>query len=206
MAKRGSRDKDILNLFERAGKNAAHAAGLVEELLGAIPDVRELGDKVRESEQEGDRLTHAILRRLDTAKKPFVDAAELHALASTVDDVVDHAEEAADMIGRYKIEAPMEQASELAAVLAEAAAEVAGALKDLRKGDDITSRIVEIHRLENEGDRVSRAGLGSLFAGGIDPMVVIRWKDVYDSLERAVDACEGVANELETLTLRRRSG
>ena len=139
-------------------------------------------------------------------KKPFVDAAELHALASTVDDVVDHAEEAADMIGRYKIEAPMEQASELAAVLAEAAAEVAGALKDLRKGDDITSRIVEIHRLDNEGDRVSRAGLGSLFAGGIDPMVVIRWKDVYDSLERAVDACEGVANELETLTLRRRSG
>jgi uncharacterized protein Yka (UPF0111/DUF47 family) len=65
---------------------------------------------------------------------------------------------------------------------------------------------VEIHRLENEGDRVSREGLGALFAGGIDPMVVIRWKDVYESLEKAVDSCEGVAHALETLTLRRHSG
>lgn len=205
MAKRGSKDKELLSLFERAGQNAAKAAAAVDRLLGGIPDVAELADEVREAEQEGDRITHAILRKLDSAAKPYVDVGDLHTLASAVDDIVDHAEEAADMIGRYGIEAPMIQASELGGVLAESASEVAGALRDLRKGNDLTSRIVELHRLENEGDRISRDGLGALFAGGIDPMVVIRWKDVYESLERAVDACEGVAHALETLTLRRGS-
>ncbi|MSW87359.1 MAG: DUF47 family protein [Actinobacteria bacterium] len=205
MAKRGSRDKELLDLFERAGKNAAAAAVVLDTLLGSIPDVAKLSERVLEAEQEGDRITHAILRKLDTASKPYQDVGDLHTLASAVDDIVDHSEEAADMIGRYGIEAPMVQASELGGILAEAAAEVAGALKDLRKGNDLTSRIVELHRLENEGDRVSREGLGALFAGGIDPMVVIRWKDVYESLEKAVDACEGVAHALETLTLRRGS-
>lgn len=206
MAKRAAKDKELLTLLERAGQNAAGAGALVDRLLGVIPEVQALTDEVREAEQEGDRITHAILRKLDTATKPYSDVSEIHSLASKVDDIVDHMEDAADMIGRYGIEAPMTQASELGGVLAEAAAEVAGALKDLRKGNDITSRIVEIHRLENEGDRVSREGLGALFAGGIDPMVVIRWKDVYESLEKAVDSCEGVAHALETLTLRRHSG
>jgi uncharacterized protein Yka (UPF0111/DUF47 family) len=206
MAKRAAKDKEILTLLERAGQNAAGAGAVVDRLLGAIPDVKKLTAEVLEAEQEGDRITHAILRKLDTASKPYSDVSEIHALASKVDDIVDHMEDVADMIGRYGIEAPMVQASELGGVLAEAAAEVAGALKDLRKGSDITSRIVEIHRLENEGDRVSREGLGALFAGGIDPMVVIRWKDVYESLEKAVDSCEGVAHALETLTLRRHSG
>lgn len=206
MAKRAGRDKEVLTLLERAGQNAAGAGAILDSLLGVIPDVKKLNDEVREAEQEGDRITHAILRKLDTASKPYSDVSEIHSLASKVDDIVDHMEDAADMIGRYGIEAPMTQASELGGVLAEAAAEVAGALKDLRKGNDITSRIVEIHRLENEGDRVSREGLGALFAGGIDPMVVIRWKDVYESLEKAVDSCEGVAHALETLTLRRNAG
>lgn len=200
---RGADDRGLLKLFERAGANAERAAGLMSRLLVAIPDSEGIAAQIVEAEQEGDRITHAILRRLDAPGKPLRDAAELHMLASAVDDIVDHVEEAADAIGRYRIEGPMEQANELGSVLAEAGSEVAGVLSDLRRGNDLASRIVEIHRLENEGDRVSREGLGALFAGGIDPMVVIRWKDVYESLERAVDACEGVAHALETLTLRR---
>jgi len=200
---RGADDRGLLKLFERAGGNAERAAGLMSRLLVAIPDSDGIAAQIVEAEQEGDRITHAILRRLDAPGKPLRDAAELHMLASAVDDIVDHIEEAADAIGRYRIEGPMEQANELGKVLAEAGSEVAGVLADLRRGNDLSSRIVEIHRLENEGDRVSREGLGALFAGGIDPMVVIRWKDVYESLERAVDACEGVAHALETLTLRR---
>jgi len=204
MAKRGIKDDELLDLFERAGKNAAKTGRLVEQLLEAIPDGASLADEVLEAEQKGDRITHGILRRLDTAKKPFDDVAEVHALASAIDDIVDHAEEAADAVVRYRVDAPMEQASALGRILAEAAEEVAGALRDLRRGDDLGSRIVELHRLENEGDRISREGVAALFAGGIDPMVVIRWKDVYESLERAIDACEGVAHALETLTLRAR--
>lgn len=203
MAKRGSDDRGLLKLFERAGANAERASGLMLSLLGSIPDSSGIAAKIVEAEHEGDRLTHAILRRLDEPAKPARDAGELHMLASAVDDIVDHIEEAADAIGRYRIEGPMEQATELGRVLAEAGSEVAGVLVDLRRGDDLGSRIVELHRLENEGDRISREGVGALFAGGIDPMVVIRWKDVYESLERAVDACEGVAHALETLELRR---
>lgn len=205
MARRGIKDSELLELLERAGKNAGKTGRLVEQLLDEIPDAAAMAGEVLEAEQKGDRITHAILRRLDTAKKPFDDGAEIHALASAVDDIVDHAEEAADAVVRYRVDAPMEQASVLGRILAEAAEEVAGALRDLRRGNDLNSRIVELHRLENEGDRVSREGVAALFAGGIDPMVVIRWKDVYESLERAVDACEGVAHALETLTLRARS-
>ena len=206
MAKRGAKDSELLDLFERAGKNAAKTAHLLEQLLGTIPDGSMLAGEVLEAEQKGDRITHAILRRLDMAKRPFPDVGEIHTLASAVDDIVDHAEDAADAIVRYRIEAPMEQATVLGRILSEAAEEVAGALRDLKRGNDLTSRIVELHRLENEGDRVSREGVAALFAGGIDPMVVIRWKDVYESLERAIDACEGVAHALETMTLRARHG
>jgi uncharacterized protein Yka (UPF0111/DUF47 family) len=204
MAKRGAKDSELLDLFERAGKNAAKTAHLLEQLLGTIPDGSLLAGEVLEAEQKGDRITHAILRRLDMAKRPFPDVGEIHTLASAVDDIVDHAEDAADAIVRYRIEAPMEQATVLGRILSEAAEEVAGALRDLKRGNDLTSRIVELHRLENEGDRISREGVAALFAGGIDPMVVIRWKDVYESLERAIDACEGVAHALETMTLRAR--
>ena len=98
----------------------------------------------------------------------------------------------------------MEQALELADVLVGAAEQVAGALTALRRGEDLAPRLVEIHRLENEGDRVSRDAVASLFEGGVDPMVVIRGKDIFDALEAAVDACEKVAHILEGIALRRR--
>jgi uncharacterized protein Yka (UPF0111/DUF47 family) len=122
-----------------------------------------------------------------------------------LDDIVDSAEEAADQLGLYGVEAPMEQAVAMTDVLVDAAAQVAGALTALRDGTDMGSCLIEIHRLENEGDRISREGVASLFADGIDPMVVIRWKDVFDSLECAVDACERVAHVLEGISLKRRA-
>jgi uncharacterized protein len=199
---RGARDAEILALLEQAGANAAVATSRLAKLLTAIPDDLGIASAILDDERAGDRLIHAILRRLDDPQQQFVDAADVHLLASAVDDIVDHAEEAADAIGRYGIEAPMENASELGRVLERSAAEVAAALSEFSRGENIASRIKQIHTLENEGDRVSREGIGTLFAGGIDPMVVIRWKDVYEFLERAVDACEGVANALDSLELR----
>ena len=120
-----------------------------------------------------------------------------HGLATALDDIVELAEEAADQLILYRIEARTEQALELADVLVGAAEQVAGALTALRGRRDLAPRLVEMHRLENEGDRVSRDAVASLFEGGIDPMVVIRWKDAFDSLEAAIDACEKVAHILE---------
>jgi uncharacterized protein Yka (UPF0111/DUF47 family) len=107
-------------------------------------------------------------------------------------------------MGLFGVEAPMEQASQMGDVLVGAGEQVARALRSLRTGADLAPYLVEIHRLENEGDRISRDGVASLFANGIDPMVVIRWKDIFASLEASVDACEHVAHVLEGISLRRR--
>jgi uncharacterized protein Yka (UPF0111/DUF47 family) len=97
----------------------------------------------------------------------------------------------------------MEQATSIAEVLVGAGEQVAQALRCLRSGAEIGPHLVEIHRLENEGDRLSRDAVASLFANGIDPMVVIRWKDIFETLEQSVDACEKVAHVLEGISLKR---
>ncbi len=98
----------------------------------------------------------------------------------------------------------MEQADRMCDVLVGAGEQVADALRGLRTGSDLGPALVEIHRLENEGDRLSREAMASLFANGIDPMVVIRWKDIFASLEASIDACEHVAHVLEGIALKRR--
>ena len=104
--------------------------------------------------------------------------------------MVDFTEEAADFMGLYNIEAPMEQAQQLARVLEDCCRNIAQALSRLRGFQDLNHYLVEVNRLENEGDRITREALASLFRGGIDPMVVIRWKDIFERLEHAIDACE----------------
>ena len=108
----------------------------------------------------------------------------------------------ADYLGLYKIEAPMDQAIRLGRVLKSAASEVAQAIPRLRGFRDVSHYTVEINRLENEGDRITREAVASLFDGGIDPMVVIRWKDVFERLEAAIDATEHVANILEGIIIK----
>src|SRR5262249_20747053 len=131
-------------------------------------------------------------------------AGDGYALASALDDIVDHSENTAAEMVLYGVEAPMEQAVEFTEVLVGAGEQIAQALRSLRTGTELGPHLVEIHRLENEGDRLQRDGVASLFAGGIDPMVVIRWKDIFESLEAAVDACETVAHVLEGITLKQR--
>ena len=100
----------------------------------------------------------------------------------------------------------MEQAQQISEVLVSSSEQVATSLRGLRNGLDVGGQLVEIHRLENEADRIQRAAIANLFVAGIDPMIVIRWKDIFDTLESAVDACETVANVLEGMTLKRANG
>jgi uncharacterized protein Yka (UPF0111/DUF47 family) len=198
-------DTQTLDLLEEAGRNVQRATLLLRDLLTDWPERRDLARDLLLCEQEGDRITHDIIHRLngggDGRRRPF-EADDGHALATALDDVVDFAEETADALGIYGIEAPMEPASAMADVLVGAGEQIATALRGLRTGGPIAPYLVEIHRLENEGDRISRDAVASLFAGGIDPMVVIRWKDIFESLEASVDACEKVAHVLEGITLK----
>jgi uncharacterized protein Yka (UPF0111/DUF47 family) len=200
-------DTVTLDLVEEAGRNVQRATLLLRDLLADWPEREELARDLLLCEQEGDRITHDIIHRLNGGRaggrRPFA-ADDGHALATALDDVVDFAEQTADTLSIYGIEAPMEQATAMGDVLVGAGEQIAGALRGLRTGAAIEPHLVEIHRLENEGDRISRDAVASLFANGIDPMVVIRWKDVFESLEASVDACEKVAHVLEGITLKAR--
>ena len=197
-------DVETLALFEQAGRNAQRAALLLHELLVAFPDRVELAATLKDVEHEGDRLTHDIIHRLRCADRPPpVDMSDGHQLATALDDVVDFAEQTADWMVLYAIEAPMDPGTQMAGVLLSATEELGSALSALRDGEDMTAHLAEVNRLEDEGDRLYREGVASLFVSGIDPMVVIRWKDIFQSLEAAVDACETVAHVLEGISLKR---
>ena len=199
-------DATLMTLVQDAGQNIEQAGLLLSELLAAVPEHAALARSLGECERKGDRITHDIIHRLNgggrRGRAPF-DAGDGYALATALDDVVDYIEQAAAQLDLYGVEAPMEQAVDFARVLVDAGAEISGALRALGDGEDLGARLVEIHRLENEGDRLQRDGVASLFAQGIDPMVVIRWKDIFESLEAAVDSCERVAHVLEGITLKR---
>jgi predicted phosphate transport protein (TIGR00153 family) len=196
------RDREFFDLFEEAGGNILRAAALLEEMLRDFPERNQLARDILICEQEGDRITHDIIRRLNQTFVTPLDREDIHELAAALDDVVDYTEEVADYLGLYKIEAPMAQAQELAKVLHHAARQIAEAMPRLRGFKDLSHYTVEINRLENEGDRITREAIASLFDNGIDPMVVIRWKDIFERLEEAIDATETVANILEGVVIK----
>jgi len=196
------RDREFFDLFEEAGGNILRAAGLLAELLTDFPERNDLARDILICEQDGDRITHDIIQRLNQTFVTPIDREDIYALASALDDVVDYTEEVADYLGLYKIEAPMEQAQALARVLHAAARQISEAMPRLRGFKDISHYTVEINRLENDGDRITREAIASLFDNGIDPMVVIRWKDIFERLEEAIDATEHVANILEGIVIK----
>ena len=196
------REREFFDLFEEAGRNIVQSGDILERMLDRWPDHGELARDVVVCEQEGDRITHDIIQRLNSTFVTPIDREDIYALASGMDDVVDFIEEVADFLALYRIEAPMEQSQALARILHEAARQIAQAVPRLRTFDDIRHFTVEINRLENEGDRVVRQALASLFERGIDPMLVIRWKDIFERLEDAIDSCESVANILEGIVIK----
>jgi predicted phosphate transport protein (TIGR00153 family) len=196
------RDRVYFELFEEAGQNILQASELLDRMLSNYPDSKDLAREILLCEQEGDRITHDIIDRLNHTFVTPIDREDILALASALDDIVDYTEEVADYLDLYKIEAPMDQAIKLAQVLAAASRQIAEAIPRLRGFRDMSSYTVEINRLENEGDRITRAAIASLFNGGIDPMVVIRWKDLFERLEAAIDAAEHVAYILEGIVIK----
>ena len=198
---RGS-DREYFDLFERAGSNIEDAARLLEEMLAEYPERRDLALEIREREHEGDQLTHEIIQRLNQTFVTPIDREDILQLASSLDDIVDYTEEVADYLGLYRIEAPMVQAQTLAEILRAASHQIAEAIPLVRGFKDINSYIVEVHRLENEADRIVREAIASLFEVGIDPMVVIRWKDIFERLENAIDSTERAAFILEGIVIK----
>ena len=196
------RDRTFFDLFIEAGKNTVHASRLLDKMMNSWPEDQGLTREVLLAEQEGDRITHDIVKRLNSTFVTPIDREDIYGLATQMDDVVDYTEEAADLLGLYQIEAPMAQAQALTKVLVAACEQLAEGLEHLPEFKDLDKYWIEIHRLENEGDRISRNAVASLFSNGIDPMVVIRWKDMFAVLENAIDATETAAQILEGIVIK----
>lgn len=196
------RDRTFFDLFIEAGQNSVRAAKLLDEMMNTWPDSGDLSREIVIAEQEGDKITHNIVQRLNSTFVTPIDREDIYNLATQMDDIVDYAEEAADYLGLYKIEAPMVQAQALTKVLVASCEQLAMGLENLPSFKDLDKYWIEIHRLENDGDRISRDAVASLFSNGIDPMVVIRWKDMFAVLENAIDATETAAQILEGIVIK----
>jgi uncharacterized protein len=196
------RDRTFFDLFIEAGQNTVHAARLLDRMMNKWPEEEGISREILKAEQEGDRITHDIVKRLNTTFVTPIDREDIYGLATQMDDIVDFTEEAADFLGLYKIEAPMEQATALTKVLVASCEQLAMGLENLRDFKDLDKYWIEIHRLENDGDRISRNAVASLFSNGIDPMMVIRWKDMFAVLEEAIDATETAAQILEGIVIK----
>ena len=196
------RDRTFFDLFIQAGQNSLHAARLLDEMMHTWPESGGLSREILKAEQEGDQITHEIIKRLNSTFVTPIDREDIYALATQMDDIVDFTEEAADFLGLYKIEAPMAQAQALTKILVASCEQLAMGLEQLPQFKDLDKYWIEIHRLENDGDRVSRDAVASLFSNGIDPMVVIRWKDMFAVLEEAIDATETAAQIIEGIVIK----
>ena len=199
------RDPAFYDLLESLAGTAARAARLLDDMLARFPEAGpELFAQITACERRGDETLHAIRARLSRTSGAPIDRESVLAIASALNDIIGLAEESADLLALYGIEAPMEQSQRLAGILHAAADQVELAVRALRTSGDASATINEIHRLENEGDRVSRDAIAALFHDGIDPMVVIRWKDIYQCLERGIDAFEHVADVVDEIIVTSR--
>jgi hypothetical protein len=195
---------EFFELFTKASANARDMARVLVELLERWPDSRELLLDMRELEHEGDRLTREVVDLLNRTFVTPLDRDDMYALASAIDDVCDHIDEAADDIDAYEVTSVPKKAFEQAHVIHRAASRLHEAVELLEGFKDSARQLVALRDLEDEGDRLSREAMAELFRSGADPLTIIRWKDIHEQLEEAVDACENAADVLETILVKNR--
>jgi predicted phosphate transport protein (TIGR00153 family) len=196
------RSHDFYELFERAAANVAEAAEMLSKLLADFRDPDAAHADIRQREHEGDEITHEIMRALNTTFVTPFDREDIHRLASGLDDILDGMEAVADLLVLHHIEQILPEMRQQAEVLARAADQTYQAMTQLSGFSGLDKYWVEINRLENEGDRVYRKTVAHLFSGEFKAMDVLKWKDLVDQLEAAIDGCEDVANTLESIVLK----
>jgi predicted phosphate transport protein (TIGR00153 family) len=196
--------REFFDIFCAASANAVEISAKLLELLERFPDQAGLLREIKELEHEGDRLTHDVLYLLNrTFVTPF-DRDDMYRLASALDDVCDYVDEAADNIDAYKVKVIPERAKEQAIVIHRAAEKLDEAVQLLEGFKDSRRQLVALRTLEDEGDRIVREAVAELFRSGQDPLSIIRWKDIHEHLEEAVDACENAADVLEAILVKNR--
>jgi uncharacterized protein len=197
-------NKQFFRLLEQASDNAVGISRQLVQLLDAFPSNGTNLREIKELEHEGDRLTREVVDLLNrTFVTPF-DRDDIYLLAGAIDDVCDHVDEAAGNIVGYGVEQIRPKANEQAQVILRSAEKLHEAVSRLEGFKDSSSQLHALRDLEDEGDRLNRAAVSELFTSGEDPIAVIRWKDIHEQLEEAVDACENAADVLEAILVKNR--
>jgi predicted phosphate transport protein (TIGR00153 family) len=196
------RTSEFYDLFNAAGQNALEAARQVDARFRSFPEREVRQAEVKELENRGDELTRHIIELVNTQFITPFDREDIYELAKAIDDVVDFIENASDLLTLYKIEQPMGQSLEQCRVLVAAAENLAQALAELRGLRNIERYLVAIKNLEDEADRIVRGAIASLFENHVDPIEVIRWKDIFEALEDAIDACETAADVVGNIVVK----
>jgi uncharacterized protein Yka (UPF0111/DUF47 family) len=192
----------FFGLFRAAAANGAEIARLLVALLEGWPDSRALLLAIGDAEHEGDRLTYELVTLLNTSLETPFDRDDMYRLATVLDDICDHVEEAADDIDAYEVREVPSLAVEQALVVERAAVHLREAIAMLEGPEDPRDQLVAVRELEDEGDRLSREAVAGLFRSGHDALTIIRWKDIHEQIEEAVDACENVADVLEAILVK----
>jgi len=199
-----SEGKVFFELFERHADKTVEAARLLRAMLSNPVDLADQARRIKEIEHEGDVITHRAVEILHRTFVTPIDRGDIHRLISRLDDILDLIEASSERVWLYGIDTVDRDACDLAETLVNAVAEVSRAmvgLRDLRNRDALLQVCMEINRYENEGDTLLRRAVARLFRDSKDPMLVIKWKDIYEFLEDAIDRCEDVANVVEGVAL-----
>jgi uncharacterized protein len=197
--------REFFALYNRSAENIVAISELLVELLDRFPDGADgVGRQVKEREHDGDELTHELVDLLNrTFVTPF-DRDDMYRLAGALDDVCDHIDEAASKVVTYGVQEIRLQAKEQAQTIRRSAGKLADAVALLEGFQDSRAHLAELRDLEHVGDRILSDSVSTLFASRADPLEVIRWKDIHESLEDAMNACEHAANVLEAIVVKNR--
>lgn len=197
------REEKFFEFFEEAANNILEGARvLVQMTEEGSASFQERWKRLEELEHVGDKITHQIIRKLNRTFITPIDREDIHSLAVALDNVMDLIEASAARMSLYKVKQPTEEAGQLARVILKSAEEIVKAVSNFERMDDVIERCIEINRLENIADDISREAIAGLFDKGHDPIDVIKWKEIYEMMEATTDQCEDVANIVEALALK----
>ncbi len=196
------RSPKYFTAFNSMAREVERAAGLLCKLYDEFEFRASTADQIEHIEHECDAITHNLIRELNQTFITPLDREDIHALVEALDDVMDLIDSAARRTLIFKVQSPTELVRRLAAVLKSATSELVTGVGLLERSDGIIEHCKEIHRLENDGDSLYHEAIGQLFDNEKDPLQVIKWKEIYETIERGIDKVEDAANVLEAITLK----
>jgi predicted phosphate transport protein (TIGR00153 family) len=197
------KDVQFFDLFEKQAECSRKAAELLREMVNHFADARAKASAIKELEHQGDQVTHQLVRRLNTTFVTPIDREDIYALAGRLDDVLDFIDAVAERLVIYRIKEPTSACRAMADVIVEIVAGMNRAVGALRKpGQAFHEHAVEVNRLENRADNLLRESLAELFDQEPDPIAVIKWKEIYETMEVVTDRCEDVVNVIEGIVLK----